>query len=103
MGANEIHKSDAGTTLRVTIEDDGTAVNIATATSKTIKLKKPGGTVLSKTAILSTDGTDGKMQYTTVAGDLDETGEWQIQGYAVIGSWTGHSDIGTFRVYDNLS
>lgn len=102
MSANEIHQEDIGTAFTVTVQDDAVVVNISAATTKQIKFKKPSGTVVTKDGAFVTDGTDGKLRYTTVADDLDEDGKWYLQVYLVLTNWTGHSDWGDFVVYGNL-
>ena len=104
MSANEIHQEDIGTAFTVTIKEDAAIVDISSATvTKQIKFKKPSDTVITKNAVFVTDGTDGKMRWTTTAtDDLDESGKWYLQGYIAITGFTGHSDIGDFMVYDNL-
>jgi len=101
MSANEIHVGDIGTILRVTITDTA-AVDVSGATTKTIFLLKPSGTKLSKAAIFTTDGTDGKIQYTTVSGDLDEPVWWKIQAYVKLPGGEWYSDWQSFEVHDNL-
>lgn len=102
MSANEIHQEDIGTAFTVTVQDGATVVNISTATTRQFKFKKPSGIVVTKTAGFVTDGTDGQLRYVTAADDLDEAGSWDLQVYLVITGWTGHSDVGNFRVYPNL-
>lgn len=69
-----------------------------------IRLKNPNGVVLQRPAALLSDGTDGKIHYTTVAGDLDVAGEWKIQGRAHDGPVTQDlwTEIGSFTVKNNL-
>ena len=82
-----IHKNDVGTVIEVIIKDeDNVAIDVSAATVKTIRLRNPAGTVMEKTAVFVTDGTDGKIKYTTVDGDLDATGDWRTQAYIEIGS-----------------
>jgi hypothetical protein len=102
---DEIHVGDVGTALVVEIVewDEDTqayvAVNISAATTLTIYLTRPNGTVLTKTAVLDTSGTDGKMKYTTVSGDLSAAGRWKIQGYvAGVAGWSGSSLEVPFKV-----
>ena len=102
MAANEIHLGDIGTVFTVTLKDSDDIINISSATTKLFIFKRPGGTTLTRTAVLVTDGTDGKEKYVIIAGDLDEVGKWQIQPYTVFPNWTGRSDIGTFIVHPNL-
>lgn len=104
MSTGEIRVGDIGTQFLITVNDqDNVAVDISSATTIQIILKKPGGTVLTKTALLNSDGTDGKMYYNSVSGDLDECGRWKLQGRVVIGSNDWKTDIETFKVYRNLS
>jgi hypothetical protein len=102
MAANEIHVGDIGTVLRCTIKDGSDAVNISTATSKIIILEDPSGNNSDKIATFTTNGIDGKIQYTTISGDFDERGNWSIQAKVVLPSGTWYSDIYTFEVHGNL-
>ena len=49
-------------------------------------------TEVIKTAIYSSDGTDGKIRYVSVTDDIDLKGEWQIKGKVTLsvptGTWT---------------
>ena len=103
MAANEIHKGDIGTQFTVTVQDGPTVVDISTASTKQLIFKKPGGTILTKSTAFVTDGTDGKMQYVSVDGDLSDDGVWKMQGKVIIGGNTFSTDITSFKVYRNLS
>ena len=103
MAANEIHKGDIGTQFTVTVQDGTTVVDISTASTKQLIFKKPGGTILTKSTSFVTDGTDGKMQYVSVDGDLSDDGVWKMQGNVIIGGNTFSTDITSFKVYRNLS
>jgi hypothetical protein len=98
----EIHIGDIGTVFEVELKDCLTIVNISSATVKQIIFQKPTGEVLTKTAIFSTDGTDGKLRYITVANDLDLAGTWKIQAKVVLPSGTWSSNVDKFKVYSNL-
>lgn len=98
---SEIHIGDIGTSFQITIENCTTIFSLASATIS-IVLTKPNGTELTKVGSLYTDGTDGKVQYTSVAGDLDMAGLWSIQAIITIGSNIWHSEIGKFKVKYNL-
>lgn len=101
--ACNIHAGDVGTQLLITVTDCGTLVDISTATSLSIFIRKPDATILSRTGVLYTDGTDGKMYYATVAGDLDVAGSYKIQGKVGLASGAVHStSLSTFRVECNL-
>jgi hypothetical protein len=99
----EIHEGDVGTKLRVTVTDCGSVVDISTATALSIFIRKPDGTVLSRTGTLETDGVDGQMHYITVAGDLDVAGSYKIQGRVSFASGAIYNtSIGNFRVECNV-
>lgn len=101
----DIRVGDVGTVLVVVIVDEaGVAVDVSAATVKTIFLKKPGtgGTVLTKAASLDTTGIDGKIKWTTIAGDLSVPGVWTIQGRVTVGGATWSSDESEFLVKSNL-
>lgn len=102
MAANEIHLDDIGTIFRVTLMDDTVAADVSGATEMYIIFSKPSGTTVQKTAVHYTDGTDGIIQYTTIADDLDETGNWKLQARVTLPSGTWSSDTQKFKVYPNL-
>lgn len=102
MAKHEIHVGDVGTELICTIKDGDSAVDIS-AGSAVIRLRKPQtGTVVQKTAVFVSDGTDGQIKYVTVSGDLDEAGTWQIQAQVTISTNTWNSDVQNFEVHPNL-
>ncbi len=102
----EVHYNDIGTLFLVTVNDcvSGTAAVLDVSGASTIELifKSPSGASTTQSATLYTDGTDGKITYTTVDGDLNEVGTWRIQAKVVVGGGTFRSDVGTFKVYENL-
>lgn len=96
----EIHVNDVGTALVVTIPDEtGSPVDVSTGTNLKMYLTKPDGTVLTKTAVLDSDGTDGKIKYVTVAGDLSVKGTWKIQAAVTLGSASWSTRQAPFLVY----
>jgi hypothetical protein len=98
-----IHQNDIGTIIQVQISDcNGSAIDISAATSKEIVFKKPNGALVTKIATFVTDGTDGKMKYVIVDGDLDQVGSWKVQGIVAVGSYVWHSSFETFKVHRNL-
>lgn len=99
MSCAEIHVDDVGTVFTVTILDqDDEVVDVSLYTPKQLIFTKPSGTKVTQTASFTTDGTDGKIQYTSASGDLDEEGLWSLQG--IVSSF--HTNITTFKVYRNL-
>lgn len=93
-----------GVTIIATIKEDGAAVDVSGVSTKQLILRKPDGTIATKTATFTVSGTDGRIQYTSVAGDFDLAGMWGVQGYVVFsGSFDGRSDIQYFQVLANLA
>lgn len=105
MADTIIHNGDVGTIIRLTIteNDDTTAVDVSGASVKTFYFLKPDGTKINKTAVFNTDGTDGKLKYTTLAGDIDTVGRWQVQAYVEIGLAKYFSTKTAFVVQSNLA
>ncbi len=102
MAANEVRVGDIGTVFEITLMDGTTVVDVSTATTLEIIFVKPKGTRLTKTASFSATGTDGKIKYTAVSGDLDTQGVWQIQAHIIMPTGAWRSDIQTFEVCANL-
>lgn len=103
MAAGEVRLGDIGTDFEFTIKNqDGTAQDISAATTKQIIFKKPDLTTSTKTAVLVNTGTDGKMKYKTISGDLDQIGAWSVQARVVLSTDDFKSDIATFSVHPNL-
>ena len=103
----EIHLGDIGTELVFTINECvagvDTAVDVSTATAKQIKLVKPSGASILDDAAFVTDGTDGKIKYTTLLNDLDEIGKWYAQAiitFSATKKW--YSSKTYFKVFDNI-
>jgi len=98
-------EGDVGTVIRVTV---GTRVagvfipkDISSATVKELVFHRPTGS-LTKTAIFTTDGTDGKLEWTTIAGDLTPWGTHQVQAKLTMPGFTGRGKRATFEVLKNL-
>jgi hypothetical protein len=90
---------DTGTLFRLTVEDDGTVVNVANASTKFLVFVKPDGSSVQKTASFTTNGTDGKVQYQAEAGVLDQIGVWKCRAkFTGLDGWSGHSSPLRFRV-----
>lgn len=63
------------------VDDDGNAVDISSyTTSKVVTLRDPFTLkTLSLAATFVTTGTDGKIQFTPAAGNIDRPGTWEGQ------------------------
>lgn len=88
--------------IELELRDGYTALDISGATTKQIIIDKPDGTNLIRDANFVNTGTDGKLYYLTVVGDLDQSGTYKIQSYIVIPGFTGYSAITSFEVYANV-
>lgn len=106
MNENEVHLNDEGTVFRATIKEinggAAVAIDISNAITKTLIFVKPSGAKVTQTAAFTNTGTDGKMQYTVVSGDLDELGWWTMQGYVKTPAGEWHTNLQQFKVYENL-
>lgn len=63
--------SDVGTVVGpVTVVDEtGAVIDLSAATQTDFNFRVPGGVVITRAASFVTNGTDGQLTYTTVAGD----------------------------------
>ncbi len=80
------------------VDQNGKPVPLSGATTMEIILRDPSGKSLPKSAEFSGDGSDGQIEYTTVAGDIDVEGYWEIRGHVItpLGEWW--SDIGLHKL-----
>lgn len=97
--SDQIYVGDEGTIFEVTLTESGAALDVSGATDLKIKFLKPDGTLVEKDAVLVTDGTDGKIAYTTLASDLDQDDSWEIQAWIRLPSGAWHSTSDRFTVY----
>lgn len=100
--ASKIHVGDIGTQLVMTVKDDDVVVDISSATDLEIFIKKPNGISYEKTGVFYTDGTDGKMYYTSVTGDFNAAGNYKLQGRVSLPGGTYYTSINDFKVHCNL-
>lgn len=98
----QIHVEDEGTVFEATIYDENNViVDLSSATTMEFRFRKANGTVLTVDAIHVTDGTDGKIKYTAVEGDIDVDGQWKLQAYVELPNGKWHSSFHDFVVYEN--
>ncbi len=102
MASEKIHLNDVGTSIRVRVQEDGVNIDISTATTTLIFLKKPSGTTTQYTATFVNDGSDGLMHYISVSGDIDEVGTWRGQGFVVLPQGEFFTERQSFKVNSNL-
>jgi len=73
--------------------------------TKQLILGPPAGSAKTYDASFFTDGTDGQLEYVTVAGDIDVAGLWSIQAYWIdtgSASEERRSSVVTFEVLENI-
>lgn len=103
MAAREIHEGDIGTIFEITLLDGDVIVDLSGATAQSILFEKPDGTTVTQTSVFKTDGTDGIIQYATIADDLVPNGKWKIQAHVTLPTGSWKSDISKFTVYPNIA
>lgn len=97
-----LYTGDIGTQLRISLLDGEGPLDISGATDKSLLLRKPSGTCLTKTPTFATDGSDGVLVYSLEAGVLDESGTWQIQARVTLPNGTWSSARASFGVARRL-
>ena len=103
MAAGEVRVGDIGTLFRATITDGSTAVDVSLFTSSVFWFKPPRSTSFMKTAVFTSGGTDGLVEYTSTGADvLDEPGSWKLQWRGISPTVNLRSDIYEFTVHKNL-
>lgn len=99
----ELHLYDYGTILKINVVDSaGNSQSVLGATNILFLLEKPNESVITRSGVLTTDGSDGLIQYTVASGDLDIAGIWSIQGRVITPSGSYSTSISEFRVDKNL-
>lgn len=101
-----IHVEDAGTTFEVTVTDDcvpPVAIDLSSATLLEFCFQPPTGAPFARTPVFVSGGTDGKLSYVTVAGDLVSAGSWKLQVHYVLpGNIERRADVLSFVVKENV-
>ena len=98
----ELQKNAIGTIIRRTVKEDNVVVNLASSSVRQLKFRKPNGAVIIKTAVFTTDGVNGQLEYVTVANDLDQVGTWHGQVYLEFSNGKWHSSSFHFEVNQAL-
>lgn len=98
-----VHVGDVGTAFVVEIREDCVAIDVSGATDKKIYLRKPSGAVLTRPADFDGDGADGKIKYVAVEGEIDEAGEWKLEGWVELPGGKWFTTVVTFQVDSTLA
>lgn len=106
-GEGEIHVADVGTRLYVTVKESGVVVDLSGASEITLVIRRKDKSVITKTLSddqvkLYTDGSDGKIYYDLIAGDITIKGDYSLQVNLEYPNGFWHSDTQTFAVAENL-
>ncbi len=100
---SNFHLADEGSKLEITVYNGSVVADLTTASTKQFHIKKPGvEAVIIRTAVFTTTGADGKLEYAWLTGDLDVAGSWLAQAYVISPTWKLHSDVVQFEVEANL-
>lgn len=100
----KIHENAIGIVFQVTIQDCDTnaAVRLENAITKQVHFKKPDGSTIIRNCDFVTDGADGKIEYITIAGDLNLTGIWRVQYFVDLPTISTGTSMESFEVEPNL-
>ncbi len=103
MPKRQYQYGDVGSPVGLTVKraDGNVESDLGSASTMEIVFVPPSGTAKTETAVLVSDGTDGKMEYITEAGFLDEVGTWHYHGHIVIGSGDWLTNVKTLDVMPN--
>ena len=94
-----------GQVILITLRDlDGIAQDVSSFTgTRTAIGKPPGGRkIATATVSFNADGTDGVVSFSWASGDIDESGEWELQITLNAGSARVKSFIGKMPVIPAL-
>lgn len=102
---------DIGTAMKIkVIECDDSVdpptssiVDLSTATEMRIIFIKPDKIPVVKTAVFTTDGTDGYMEYINIGGDVDQAGTWKKQGWFRMPSGEWYTSYESYKVKEPLT
>ncbi len=85
-----IHVGDVGTLIQVTVlRSSGSPFDVSAMDIRQFIFKSPTSH-FHRTAAMTSDGSDGKLEYLLQAGDIDINGKWKLEVFlgGTSGSWT---------------
>jgi len=103
-----LHKGEVGKTILVrfvrTVSGVPVALDISTATTKELRVRKPDGVEVEFELEFLTDGSDGLARYITEsADDLDVVGMWTVQGHVSGAGFDWYTTKPKMLVENNVS
>jgi hypothetical protein len=100
---SKIFVGDTGTNIVVTIKDqDNAVIDVSAALTLEIKMRRPDGTKITKTATFTTDGTDGQIQFSSLSTDFTIKGIYQFQPRVVTATADQHATKAEAEVFEHL-
>jgi len=89
----KLYQGDVGVTVNV-----ATGITLTGATTTQIRVKKPSGTLAAWVATI--DGANAQqLNYTTIAGDLNEAGMYFLQAYVITGTQTLFGETAEIEIF----
>jgi hypothetical protein len=76
--AKQFQQNAIGALVQLALTDNGQPVDLSTSTSQFF-FRRPSGNSFAADPVLSGTAQEGKLEYATRAGDLDEFGWWEVQ------------------------
>ncbi len=98
MSWNNIHAKDYGWTGEIILVQDRQVVNISSFTNLKFVLRSPSGAISEKTAVFSTDGSNGALRRVFLIDDITVPGDWEVQAQITKDGTQLTSDEIKFRV-----
>lgn len=96
----KIQVDDSGAQFRLTIKRGDETADVSAVLARSMTFTRPDGSTFQRDAKFHTDGSDGVICYTTVAGDLDSAGEWSVQAQVDLGDSDFRSEVHCFAVHE---
>lgn len=93
----QISKDEEGIAVELLIDS---GEDISAATDLEMIFQTPQKSSITKTAVFTTDGTDGRIRYVVTASDLNSKGVWRVRGKYDIGSEVKLTTWGVIEVVD---
>ncbi len=95
---SKIYVGDVGKVIRLDTDPEGLGIELATASTLKILVKKPDGTLDEWDATQYSDTT--QIQYITQDGDLDIKGTYKFQAYIAWGTSEHKGETASVKVYE---
>lgn len=98
-----IHVGDTGTRITLVLQDQGSALDVSSASTLECKLTRPDGTSVDNiTLSLTTSGADGSVFFLSLVSHFTLAGYYKLQAHIVDSPGDWHSNVLELRVWPNL-